>query len=196
MGAANLPQISNGSSRSGDSFDEGGFDRLIEPAEFGAVGSFRHLVLSTVLEQDYEGAIKILEDFLAKPSEFPNFQAKIKRHIRFSIDLIYAIKAKRGFPGIDSLTRAKQQELRDKFKEHFKELKHTLALMEQVQGNLRSRDARATIIVINAAWVSVFVLLIMALWMDLRHGLAETTLTVLDDIFGIFANWLGDKLGF
>ena len=136
-----------------------------------------------------------LKDFLEKPSEYPNFKEKITRYIHHSIDLIYAIKAKRGFPGINSLTRAKQQELREKFKGHFKELQYILKIVEKIQGDLRIQDARSTIYVVRAAWLAAFGVIVLAFWLDIVHGLAQTSIIVFDDLFGKLANYLAGMLG-
>src|SRR5215469_1470744 len=88
------------------------FDVGVDRSEMGRPESLRYSILTWVLEERYDRAIEELKDFLDKPSEYPNFKNKVTRYIHHSIDLIYAIKAKRSFPGINSLTRAKQQELR------------------------------------------------------------------------------------
>jgi acetylornithine deacetylase/succinyl-diaminopimelate desuccinylase-like protein len=151
--------------------------------------------MTWVLDERYDKAIEELKDFLERPTEYPNFKGKITRYIHHSIDLIYAIKAKRGFPGINSLTRAKQQELREKFKEHFKELQYILKIVEKTHGDLRIQDARSTIYVVRALWLAALGVIILGFWLDIVNGLAQTSIVVFDDLFTKLANSLAGMLG-
>lgn len=172
------------------------FDVGLDRSELGRPDSLRFNILSWVLDERYDRAIEELKDFLEKPSEYPNFKDKISRYISHSIDLIYAIKAKRSFPGINSLTRAKQQELREKFKSHFKELQYILKTVEKIQTDLRVQDVRSTIYVVRALWIAGLSIFVLGLWLDILNGLAKTSYLVFDDTFGQIANWLADKVGF
>lgn len=172
------------------------FDVGADNSDLGRPDSLRHDILTWVLNERYDRAIEELRDFLEKPSDYPNFQSKVKRYIHHATDLIYAIKAKRGFPGINSLTRAKQQELREKFKEHYKELQYILKIVEKIQGDLRLEDARSTIYVVRAAWWAAVGLIGLAFWLDIVNGLMKTSLVVFDEGYGKVANWLAEKIGF
>lgn len=172
------------------------FDMSELRSEFGAPDSMRFNVLNWVLDGRYDKAIEELRAFMERPSEYPNFKDKTLRYTQHAIDLIYAIKAKGSFPGLTSLTRAKQQELREKFKSHFKELQAVLRIIENIQGDLRVQDARSTIIVVRAIWLSILAIVTLSLWMDVSGGLAKTSFLVFDDFFGQFANWIADKMGF
>jgi hypothetical protein len=171
------------------------FELAVERTDLGTPDSLRYNILTWVLDERYDKAIEELKDFLEKPSEYPNFKGKITRFIFHSIDLIYAIKAKRSFPGIGSLTRAKQQELREKFKEHFRELQYVLKIVEKIHTDLRIQDVRSTIYVVKALWIAGLSIIVLAFWLDIVHGLAKTSLLVFDDIFGKFANWLAMLVG-
>ncbi|AFY01756.1 hypothetical protein [Bdellovibrio bacteriovorus] len=172
------------------------FDMNVDKSDLGRPDSLRYNILTWVLDERYDRAIEELKDFLEKPSEYPNFQSKVTRYINHSIDLIYAIKAKRSFPGINSLTRAKQQELREKFKEHFRELQYVLKIVEKVQGDLRIQDVRSTIYVVKAAWFASLAIIVLAFWLDIVNGLAKTSVVVFDDGFGKLANILAEMIGF
>lgn len=172
------------------------FDAGVDSGDFGKPDSFRYGILSLVLNENYDKAIEDLKAFLERPSNYPNFQSKITRFVTHAIDLIYAIKAKRGFPGINSLTRAKQQELREKFKGHFRELQYVLKIIEKIEGDLRIEDVRSTIYVVKALWIAGVAIIVLAFWMDVFHGLAKTGFIVFDDAFGKLADFLADKIGF
>ncbi len=105
--------------------EEGLFDVSVDRSDLGKPDSLRYNILTWVLDERYDKkAIEALKSFLKEPSDYPNFKDKITRVCITFWNLIYAIKAKRSVPGINSLTRAKQQELREKFKEHFRELQY------------------------------------------------------------------------
>lgn len=150
--------------------------------DLGRADTLRFNVLTWVLDERYDKAIQELKDFLQKPSEFPSFHDKITRYIGHSIDLIYAIKAKRNFPGINSLTRAKQQELREKFKEHFQELQYILKKVEKAEHDLKVEDARSTIYVVRALWFALISVVVFGFALEITRGLAVTTEIVFEDI--------------
>jgi hypothetical protein len=165
-------------------------DTGIGNTDLGEPASLRYRVLTMVLDERYDGAIQELKDFSEEPSDYPDFKARTGRLINHCIDLIYAIKAKRSFPGISSLTRAKQQELREKFKEHLKELQFTIKKIEKNQTDLRVADARSTIYVVRAAWYSLLAIVSLWFFLDISNGLAKTIFFVVEDAITRVCDWL------
>lgn len=174
--------------------EELNFALAVDRSDFGSSDSLRYIVLTWVLDENYDRAIQKIKDFMNEKSEYPDFKKKISRYISHSIDLIYAIRAKRSFPGISSLTRAKQQELRDKFKDHFQELKYSLKKVEKIKTDLRVEDARSTIYIVKALVLAVASLTVFAFIMEINNGLARTSHIVfgeiLDKITDFFAKIL------
>lgn len=194
-----LPVVkgADGANEEGKKREDGSlFDVGVDRSDMGSPDSFRFSILTWVLEERYDRAIEELKDFIEKPSDYPNFKEKINRYVYHSIDLIYAIKAKRSFPGISSLTRAKQQELREKFKGHFRELQTVLMIIDKIQGDLRIEDVRSTIYVVRALWIATVCIVALAFWLEIVNGLAKTSYLVFDDGFGQIANWLAERIGF
>lgn len=165
-------------------------DTGIDGTDLGKPDSLRYTVVRMVLDERYDSAIEELREFLNADSDYPDFKTRIGRFITHSIDLIYAIKAKRSFPGISSLTRAKQQELREKFKEHLKELQQCIKIIEKNQTDMRVTDARSTLYVVRAAWYSVASICLMGFYLEITHGLARTSLIVVDDAIVQTTDWL------
>jgi hypothetical protein len=165
-------------------------DTGIDGTDLGRPDSLRYTVLRMVLDERYDSAIEELREFLNADSEYPDFKTRIGRFINHSIDLIYAIKAKRSFPGISSLTRAKQQELREKFKEHLKELQQCIKIIEKNQTDLRVTDARSTIYVVRAGWYSLASLALLGFYLEITQGFARTTLIVFEETLSMGADWL------
>lgn len=158
--------------------------------DLGRPDSLRHHVLSWVLHQNYEKAIEKLKEYIESGSDYPQFKEKSARFVSHCIDLVYAIKAKRSFPGISSLTRSKQQELSDRYKMHIKELQDCLKRIEQIYEDLRVRDVRSTVYVIRAAWLSTFIILAVAFLSDLYQGLAWTSSVVLLNFVDLMTSWI------
>lgn len=159
------------------------FDIGVTPEEFGKPDRLRYKILALVLEEKYEQSIEELREFFKTESVYPTFNRRIERYINHSIDLIYAIKAKRNFPGISQLTRAKQQELRDRFKEHLSELVFMLKKVEKVERDLELSDARSTIYVVRAAWVAALCIFLSWFAVEIYRGLAVTSFVVLEETF-------------
>lgn len=166
-----------------------------ESIDFGKADSLRYNILSWVLDEKYDKSINEMRRFIETPSEYPNFRGKAERFVNHAIDLIYAIKAKRNFPGIASLTRAKQQELREKFKEHFRELQFTMKKIEKIQVDLRIEDARSTIYVIRALCLAALGIATLAFILEIINGLALTGHVVITDLVDRGTNWLFSLIG-
>ncbi len=159
-------------------------------SDYGRADSLRYNVMTYVVEQNYELAIADLKKFYNAKSDYPKFKPRIKRYIDHSVDLIHAIKAKRNFPGIKSLTMAKQQELNEKVRDHFDELQRTLKKIEKIQNELRIEDVRSTVWVVRAVMQAVAIILVIALSIEISNGLFKTFYLVVDDLMAQFANWL------
>ncbi len=172
------------------------FEIGTEPIDFGRADSLRYNILMWVLDEKYDKSIQEMRNFLINPSEYPNFKGKVERFVAHGVDLIYAIKAKRNFPGIASLTRAKQQELREKFKEHFRELQMVMKKIEKIQVDLRVEDARSTIFVVRALWISGLSIAALGFALEIINGLALTGHIVLSESLDKGVNMLFNAIGF
>lgn len=153
----------------------------IDASDLGRPDTLRYNILTFVINEEYDRAIKTLKEFLESDSEYPNFKLKVERYLLHSIDLIYAIRTKRNFPGVSSLTRTKQQELRDKFREHFKELRFMMKKIEDSLEELRLNDVRSTHIVVRAFWLSVVVVFAAGLSFEVVNGLGYSLEVVLNE---------------
>ncbi len=171
------------------------FNLKADATDMGRADSLRYNVLSWVLDEQYDKAINEIKDILERPSPYPDFHARVTRYANHSVDLIFAIKAKRNFPGISSLTRAKQQELREKFKEHFKELQYILMRVEKVEADLRISDTRSTIYVVRALWLAGIGIILLAFLLEIIRGLAQTGFVVFDESITTGTNWLFHLIG-
>ncbi len=167
----------------------------IEVADLGKPDTMRYNVLTMVINEEYDRAVMTLKDFMNMDSPYPNFKLKIERYGLHCIDLVNAIRAKRNFPGLSALTRTKQQELKDKFKDHFRELRFTLKKIESGLEELRINDVKSTKLVIKSFWYALMVVFVTGFFLEVIRGLGYTTQVVLNDYLEksldyIFKNFL------
>lgn len=167
----------------------------IDRKEMGKADTLRYNIVTYVVEENYDKAIHELRLFLDAKSEFPKFREKIERHITHGIDLVNAIRAKRNFPGAKNLTMAKQQELNERFKDHFNELQHVLKVIEKIQVELKLQDIRSTVWVVKALVNSVFAIALIAFFMEASRGLFLNFWVVTEDYFIKLTDWLFRTLG-
>lgn len=167
----------------------------LDISDLGRPDTLRYNILTFVINEEYDRAITYLKDFLNQESPYSTFKTKTERYIQHSIDLIFAIRTKRNFPGLGSLTRTKQHELKEKFKEHFQELKHVIKKIESCQEELRLNDIKSTNIVVKAVWLSVALVSISALLVELANGLGSTIAIVSDEYITQALDWAYKILG-
>ena len=147
----------------------------------GKADTLRYNVVTFVVEERYDKAVEEMEKFLKTPSPYPGFHKAIERYISHGIDLINAIRAKRKFPGVHSLTMAKQQELNDRYHEHFNELQHVLKRIDKVQQDLKLQDVRSTVLVLRAIVNAAFTIAVAAFLIEAFKGLGNTAWYVVTD---------------
>jgi hypothetical protein len=162
----------------------------LENKDLGRADTLRFNVLTYVVEENYERAIEELKVFMEKDFEYPKFKDRVERYIQHSIDLVNAIRAKRKFPGAHMLTMAKQQELNEKFVAHFSELQYVLKRVEKVQQDVRIDDVRSTVWIVRVGINCVVAIAVVAFLLEVNHGLMETTLLVVDDVFHELTTWI------
>ncbi len=147
------------------------------------IDNLKSEVLNFVADDKFDDAIQVLNNFLNNPSDFPEFKMRMYRLVQHAIDLVNAIRAKKNFPGMNSLTRSKQQEIAEKTKDHFNELQMTISKMERIMEQLRREDVRSTIWIIRSVIYAAGVIVIVAFLKEVTGGLW----TVFEAVVG---NWL------
>ncbi len=166
----------------------------LDVSDLGRPDTLRYNILTYVINEEYERAIKTFKEFMKSESDYPNFKTKIERYSLHAIDLIYAIRTKRNFPGINALTRTKQQELKEKFREHFKELKSILRKIENCMEELRLNDVKSTRILVNSLWMATVTLFIAGLFIEIISGLGKTAYIVANLMIDNMLDWLFLKI--
>ena len=169
--------------------------RLTSSKDLGQGDSLRHVILTYVVQANYESARNELDRFVGEKSEYPLFQARAERMRRYCLDLINAIETKRNFHGLAGLPLAKQQELYENVIVHFDELKSHLKGIERQEKEARLDDVRSTAWVLKALTSSVFFVVGTMLVLDLQQGLGESAAVVFESFVGkvadAFFNFIG-----
>lgn len=153
----------------------------LDISDLGGPDTVRYNVLTFVVNEEYDRAINYLKDFLDRDSDYPNFKERIDRYVNHAIDLIFAIRTKRNFPGMSLLTKSKQNELRERYRDHFQELKSVMRKVETCQEELRLSDIKSTTMLVKAVWFSTVVVVISAVVIEIFQGLGATFFIVFDD---------------
>ena len=172
------------------------FDKIkVDRTDMGRADTLRYNILVYVVEENYERAIHELKNFMSLESAYPSFKKRIERYVNHAIDLVNAIKAKRRFPGVNSLTMAKQQEIVDRFHEHFAELQTVMKHIEKIERELKLEDIRSTILVIRALVNAGVAIAVAALVIEGARGLLLNVFNVADDTLVSVTTTIFQKIG-
>lgn len=153
----------------------------LDISDLGVPDTVRYNVLTFVVNEEYDRATTYLKDFLERDSDYPNFKERIDRYVNHAIDLVGAIRTKRNFPGLSLLTKSKQNELRERYRDHFQELKSVMRKVETCQEELRLSDIKSTTMLVKSVWFSTVVVVISAVVIEIFQGLGATFFIVFDD---------------
>ena len=133
--------------------------KLEEHKPTGPISSLTKTVLNKVVTANYEMARKDLVSYIEHQGEKLNLTKRAKPYADHCEDIIFAIEAKRNFPGLSSLSKSKQQEISDRVLEHFEELKAYLGKIERVENEIKMNDVRSTVWVVQSLCFSVAIVL-------------------------------------
>ena len=160
------------------------------------MNSLRTTVLSLVVTENYEGAREELESYIAAKSAYPGFQERAERYMRHCSELIHAVQTKRNFPGLASLSLAKQQEVHEKVLHHFDELKQNLKHIERVERDQKLTDLRSTVWVVRTAAQVGALIFVVAFLIDLKLGMFNSAISVVDTTVENASTWIVSLVGF
>lgn len=170
--------------------------RELQKQDSPRMDSVRANILAAVVGEAYERAKSELSAYVERKSEFPAFQERVERHVRHCAELIEAIETKRNFPGLASLSMAKQQELHERVLRHFEELKHNLKHIEKIERDHQLTDVRSTVWVLKALCYVVAGIVLTLFVRDLHSGLLSSTIEVSGGYLDEASSWLVSKLPF
>ena len=153
----------------------------LDITDLGSPDTVRFNVLTFVVNEEYERAVHYLKDYLERDSDYPNYRDRVERYIHHAVDLVFAIKNKRNFPGMALLGKSKQNELREKYRDHFHELKNVMKKIEACQEELRLNDIKSTTMLVRSFWLAVVSVFVSALALEMYQGLSVTIYVVFEE---------------
>ena len=160
------------------------------------MNSVRAAVMGAVVGENYDQAKEELKAYVDFKTAYPHFQERANRYVDHCCDLIQAIQIKRNFPGLASLSLAKQQEIHEKVLEHFEELKQNLKQIEKVEREQKVNDMRTTVWVVRAACFATMGIVVAGLLIDMQSGLFSSFFQVANVAVDDASTWLVNFINF
>jgi hypothetical protein len=154
------------------------------------VEDLKSQVSDAVADESFDLAIERLQAFLEQPSEYPQYRQRLERLVSHAIDLVNAIRAKKNFPGMTSLTRSKQQELMERTTDHYNELQSTMVKMDRIILQLKREDIRSTLWILRAIIYAAGLIVIIAFLQEVTGGLWGVFELVMENTLDGVINWV------
>lgn len=146
----------------------------------GKVSSLRHIILSSVVDGNYDDAIhelRLYEDF---NSQLPIFRIQAERYFSHCEELIRAIDSKIKFAESKSITRTQKQDLHAMIRKHFVGLSESLRQIEILENNIKVQDVRSTVWIIRALAVSTILILGSLAFIEARQTIVRPVLALIE----------------
>lgn len=152
----------------------------------GSLGSLQHKVMTDVSDKKYDEAVISLKDYKQKKKNYPSYAKKTDKLFNHAEELINAIKAKKNFPNLAGLTQNKQEELAQKVKEHWEELRISLRRIKTIEKDLEMEDARSTIWVVRAIIFATILILMVFVAKEALISMGMPIQVIADDLLNWF----------
>ncbi len=152
------------------------------PGTSANLGGLQYQILTLISEKNYEEAESVLKAYQDKKKYYPSYAKRTTRLFTHTIELVMAIKHIKSLPNFASLAQSKQDELSSKAREHWEELKVCLRRVKTIEKDLDLEDARSTIWVVKAFFISVMVVFVAFIIHEAFLSLGVPTKVVLDDL--------------
>lgn len=148
----------------------------------GSIDNLRNTVVGYVVAGNYEVGVSEIHRYIEMNSQYPTFKSRTARYVEHCLEIVEAIRMKREFPGMSSLSLSKQQELFEKVKDHFDELKEFLKKIEYIDREMRLDDMKSTVWTVRMVFIVLTVIFFVGFGLDLVNGVGLSISIVFDDI--------------
>jgi len=165
-------------------------EREYKLKDIGARDSLMNSTLQFVADDSFDRAIHELRVYQTMKSTFPLYVERTERYYDHSIEVIEAIRTKKMVP-THNLPAAKRQELSEKIFYHFHELSDSLAKISHIENELRVEDAKSTVWVIKALFMSVFFLLLFGVLLEAWRTMRLPVQVVFNDFVELILRAVG-----
>jgi hypothetical protein len=149
--------------------------------EAGRDSSLRKIVLRYVVEGKYPEAASTIDEYLDMKNIYPAIAERCVPHASHAKELINAVRAKRDFPGLSSLSMSKQQEILDHAIGHFEELKFTLKTIEYLVRDEAIKDTRSTVWVLQSLVYAVMAIVGALFLLEFSGSMGRSMWVVFND---------------
>jgi hypothetical protein len=164
--------------------------------DVGRMDSLRTSILGMVVAENYARAKEEMEAYVTFKDAYPVFQERAARYVQHCAELIQAIDTKRNFPGLATLSLAKQQEIHEKVLRHFEDLKQYLRQVEKLERESKLDDVRSTVWVMRALCYATVLVLMTAFFQDLRSGAFSSFVPVINSFVDYLSLWIANLIKF
>lgn len=161
----------------------------------GKIDSLRHTILSHVVRGDYELAVQDLDRYVYLKRGYPSFHGRTENHVQHCKELVNAIRAKRTFKGLASMTMSKQQEMLDNVLAHFEELKLVLKYIERIAKDCALEDLRSTAWLLKTLSYAIMAVVTTAFILDFSGALGRPLYVVYNDFADSLWSFISSALG-
>ena len=134
----------------------------------GRLDTMRNTVLTFVAERQYEVAIRELRLYQKFKSDLEVYKLRTDRCFNLCEEMILAIKALLSAPDLRAMPMAKRQTIYEGVVRKFEGLKQALDKLDQVENDIKIKDVRWTVKVLQVTCVCMGLL---ALWVATIEGL-------------------------
>lgn len=125
--------------------------------------SLTYVILDLTVNQMYDRAIREVKAYFEYKSSYPTYPEKTERLFAHIENVISAIKTKKNITVISNLPASKRKELQQVIGYHFQDLKQSLQRVTHIEYQMRLRDSRTTLWVVNAFIICSFIIVSFAL---------------------------------
>ena len=153
----------------------------INKSEEGAVHKNFHYtqtILSAVVYERYDTALKELNMLLESRQDYPDFGSRAGAYVQYAKSLVKAIRAKRMVGKLPYVSRSKQKELVNILSSHFQELRSCFLNIEKVESYIRYQELSST------RWF-----MLSCFWALAAVFLYGMSLVIFPDVFMALHHW-------
>jgi len=154
------------------------------------LGEFAYKVLMNVAEYRWDEALRFMSEYRASKTH-PVYVKRTARLFEHCEELILAIKSKKTFPNLGSLAQNKQEELHEKARMHWEELRASFRRLRMIERQIALEDARSTVWVVKTFTGVVFIFLTIMLIWEATRNLGHPVVLVFDE----FGEWVMHLIG-
>ncbi|MCC6277389.1 MAG: hypothetical protein IT289_05690 [Oligoflexia bacterium] len=155
------------------------------------LGVLQYSVLEMVSLSKYDDAARILAEYRKSKSKYPTYEIKTGRLFDHCGELIEAIRAKKTFPNLQNLAQTKQEEIHQKAKENWEDLRVSLRRLRTMENEMAVADSRSSVWVIRALIFSAFMILGTFVIQEAFRSFGMSFSFFIDEIIRVFWGLLG-----